>query len=198
MFIRIFTFAFGALFLFISTSAQTATNTQTTTTKIAIINSAAFGDEKIGITKFVSAVNTVNAPFMSVNTELTTMSTRLQTLGKEIDAAREQLSKGVAVDEKSIQAKVDEAEKLERDIKFKQEDAKARYQKQYQAIVGPVMQAIGTGLQEYAKQKGFSLIFDASKDDRGFLIAIGDDKVDVTKDFIAYYNARPAAPTTKP
>jgi hypothetical protein len=60
------------------------------------------------------------------------------------------------------------------------------------------MQAIGTGLQDYAKQKGFSLIFDASKDDRGFLIAIGDDKVDVTKDFIAYYNARPAAPVTKP
>ena len=32
----------------------------------------------------------------------------------------------------------------------------------------------------------------------GLLIAIGDEKVDVTTDFIAFYNARPANTPAKP
>src|SRR5260370_36159905 len=102
--------------------------------KIVLINTNAFGDEKTGLTKYIGAVKTVNAQLASVQTELETMNTRLNTLAKDIQTAREQVASGkVPVDEKALQAKVDEAEKLQRDIKFKSEDAKARYEKHQQA-----------------------------------------------------------------
>ena len=80
---------------------------------------------------------------------------------------------------------------MEREIKFKQDDAKARFERRQQAVLGPVMQNIGKALTDFAKQKGYLFIFDISKDDNGLLVAIGDDKADVTKEFIAFYNARP-------
>jgi hypothetical protein len=58
------------------------------------------------------------------------------------------------------------------------------------------MQDIGRAVNDYAKQKGFTVIFDIAKDDSGLLLAIGDEKIDVTKDFITFYNARPAATAT--
>ena len=125
------------------------------------------------------------------------MNTKLQALAKEIQTLRDQAAGGkVPIDEKAAQAKVDEAEKLQRDIKFKSEDAKARYEKRQQAVIGPVMQDIGKALQEFAKQKGYMFIFDIAKDDQGFLVAIGDEKADVTKDFVIFYNARPATTAT--
>lgn len=155
--------------------------------KIGLINSYAFSDEKAGITKFIAATGMLNREFAPLQTELNTMNTRLGTLGKEIEGLRNVQ----AANPTSVQAKYDEAEKLQRDIKFKTEDAKARYEKRQQQVLGPIQEAIGKGLQEYAKQKGYALIFDSSKDQNGFLIAIGDQSLDVTKDFITYYNAKP-------
>ena len=165
--------------------------------KIALINTNAFGDEKAGITKYVGAVKTINAQFALVQSELETMNNRLNTLAKEIQTAREQAASGkVPVDEKATQAKVDEAEKLQRDIKFKSEDAKARYEKQQQVILGPVMDDIGKGIDEFAKKNGFGAIFDVSKlADNGVLLFLADG-ADVTKEFIAFYNARPTPAAT--
>lgn len=43
-----------------------------------------------------------------------------------------------------------------------------------------------------------STIFDAGKlTDTGILLGV-DEKIDLTKDFIAFYNARPAATVTTP
>lgn len=165
--------------------------------KIGIINTFSFGDEKAGITKYINALKAINTEFTPTQTELDTMNTRLTNLAKEIQVFRDQASTGkVPIDEKTVQAKVDEAEKLQRDLKFKQEDAKARYEKRQQAVIGPVMQDIGKALQDFAKQKGFTLLLDIAKDEVGLVLAIGDEKIDVTKDFITYYNARPAATAT--
>lgn len=165
--------------------------------KIGIINTFAFGDEKAGITKYINALKAINTEFTPTQTELDTMNTRLTNLAKEIQVFRDQASTGkVPIDEKTVQAKVDEAEKLQRDLKFKQEDAKARYEKRQQVVIGPVMQDIGKALQDFAKQKGFTLLLDIAKDEVGLVLAVGDEKIDVTKDFITYYNARPATTAT--
>lgn len=165
--------------------------------KIGIINTFAFGDDKAGITKYINALKAINTEFTPTQTELDTMNTRLGNLAKEIQVFRDQATAGrVPIDEKTVQAKVDEAEKLQRDLKFKQEDAKARYEKRQQAVIGPVMQDIGKALQDFAKQKGFTLLLDIAKDEAGLVLAIGDDKIDVTKDFITFYNARPATTAT--
>lgn len=155
--------------------------------KIGLINSSAFADEKNGITKYVKAQRDFLTPFMVLQKELDAMIAKGQTLRKEI----EDLGKLTVVERKMIDAKIEEAEKLQRDYKFKAEDAKAKYEREEPKALGPVQQAIGKGLQEYAKLKGYALIFDVAKDQNGLLIAIGDQSVDVTKDFIAFYNAKP-------
>lgn len=173
---------FTVTILSVTTFAQTAASS-----KIGFINSYAFGDEKAGITKYNAAVNAVNAEFMPSQKELEGMSTKLEALAKEV----ENLRRLNVADPKAVGAKIDEAEKLQRDIKFKSEDAKVRFEKRQRVVMGPVMESIGKSLQAYAKQKGFTVIFDISKDDKGFLLAIGDEKADVTRDFMAFFNALP-------
>lgn len=188
--------AFSAVFA-LSSFAQTGGVQPAGPVKIGIINTFAFGDEKGGITKYINALKAINTEFTPTQTELDTMGTKLNNLAKEIQVFRDQASTGkVPIDEKTVQAKVDEAEKLQRDLKFKQEDAKVRYEKRQQVVIGPVMQDIGKALQDFAKQKGFTLLFDIAKDEAGLLLAIGDEKIDVTKDFITFYNARPATTAT--
>ena len=169
---------------------------QTPATKICVINTGAFDDEKAGIAKFVSGMNTLEAEFKIVQADIQTMGTRFQTLGEEIkkqQAMANDPNNKVPINQSAFQAKVDEYQKLERDIKFKQEDAKARYQSRYNAVMGPILLDIGKAMQDFAKQKGFALILDGAKlDEAGLVLGIGDDKLDATKDFIVFYNARPA------
>lgn len=185
----VFAFAFAA-----SAFAQTPLPAPV---KIGVVNTYDFGDEKAGITKYVNAVKSLNAEFAPAQLELDNMNTRLNTLAKEVQTFRDQANTGkIPIDEKAVQAKMDEADKLQRDIKFKQEDAKARYERRQQAVMRPVMQDIGKAVTEYAKQKGYTFIIDIAKDEIGLILAIGDEKIDVTKDFITFYNSRPAITAT--
>jgi Skp family chaperone for outer membrane proteins len=105
--------------------------------KIGLINTFEFGDEKAGITKYVNVLKSLQAEFAPAQLELDTLSKKLSGLAKEVQTLREQAASGkVPVDEKAAQAKVEEAEKIQRDIKFKQEDAKARYERRQQAVIG--------------------------------------------------------------
>ena len=155
-------------------------------TRIVVINSAEFTDEKTGISRFVNTFKSLNAEFKPTQTELSAMNTRLQTISKDIETARKAPNPQSSV----INAKIEEGEKLTRDIKFKAEDAKARFQSREQALLGPVTQDIYKALQEFSKQKGYSLILDLAKDTTGLVAALGDEKAVVTKEFIAFYNAR--------
>ena len=63
--------------------------------------------------------------------------------------------------------------------------------------MGPIRQEIGKALQDYAKQKGIALILDAAKlDGAGLILAFDPERVDVTRDFITFFNARPATTAT--
>ena len=170
---------------FVSVSAQNAPG------RIVVINSFAFGDEKAGITKYVAAVKQINAEVAPMQKEIETMSSKLSALAKEIESVRSQTISGTPINETTLRTKVDEAEKLQLDIKRKQEDGKVRLEKRQLALLGPVMQEIGKSLQVFAREKGYALILDIAKDEAGILAAIGDEKTVVTAEFITYFNARP-------
>ena len=159
--------------------------------KIAVIDTLAFRDEKTGITKYVNALKAVNAEFAPAQAELQTLGSRIQNLEKELTAMREAQQKGTPVDARSFETKRDEYDKLLRDYKFKEEDAKARYERRFSTVTTPLNQAIGNALNEYGKQKGYSIIFDISRDQAGLIVSIPDEKIDITKDFIAFFNAKP-------
>ncbi len=183
-------FFFAAVFA-VSTFAQTAA-----AGKIAVINTLAFDVDKVGITKYVTASNTLDNEFKPVQTELQTMATKLQALQTEIQNLQKTAAastSGVPVGLTNLQAKATQYEEMGRQFKFKQEDAKAKYDNRRGVVLGPVLQDIGKAMQEFAKQKGYMMILDGAKlDESGLILAIGDDKVDVTKEFITFYNARPA------
>ena len=197
---RLITAAFFLTALFAASAfAQAA---QAAPSKIVYINVQAFdGDDKNagGITKYITVMNSLNNEFKPVQSDLDALVAKYQALGNEIKTLQTNAAKNptVPINQASVQAKVDEYGKMERDIKFKQEDAKARYQSRYSTVVGPVMQDIMRSLQEFAKQKGYSMVLDAAKlDEAGIILAVGNDSADVTKDFITFYNARPAGTAT--
>lgn len=159
--------------------------------RIAVIDTLVFRDEKAGITKYVNALKSLNAEFAPVQTELQTLGTRIQTLDKEMTAMRDAQQKGMPVDARAFEAKRDEYDRLLRDYKFKEEDAKSRYERRFSAVTTPLNEAIGNAMNEYGKQKGYSIIFDISRDQSGLIVSIPDEKIDITKDFIAFYNAKP-------
>lgn len=197
---RILRFTAVSLFLAaifaVSAFAQAAT-----TGKIGLVNTLAF-DDKAGITKYINVLNSLETEFKPKNDELNTLITKYQALQKELQNYQNLAAsnKPVPIAAADIQKKADDLEKLGRDIKFKQEDAKAQYQRRYQTVVGPIYADIMKAMQEFTKQKGYAVILDGAKlEESGILIGF-DDKFDITKEFITFYNARPAttASTAKP
>ncbi|HVF29608.1 MAG TPA: OmpH family outer membrane protein [Pyrinomonadaceae bacterium] len=163
----------------------------TTPAKIVVINTSAF-DSKEGIVKYSNAMNALETEFKPAQTEIQTMMTRYQTLATEIENARK-ANPAVPINPSTIQTKVDEAQGLEINIKRKQEDGKVRFEKRQQQVLAPILQDIMKAMDDFAKQKGYALILDAAKlEGAGLILAVDLPKVDVTKDFITFYNARPA------
>lgn len=165
--------------------------------KMAVINTGAF-DAKDGITRYSTAMNALEAEFKPLETEIQTMVTKYNALGAEIKKLQDQAAAGtVPIDQKTAATKVEEYQNLELSIKRKQEDAKARAARREPQVMGPIRLEIGKALQDYAKQKGIALILDAAKlDGAGLILAFDEAKVDVTRDFITYFNARPATTAT--
>jgi Skp family chaperone for outer membrane proteins len=188
-------FVFAAITA-VSAFAQTPAQS-TVPFKMAVINTTAF-DATDGITRYATAMNALEAEFKPIQTELTTMANKLNALGVEIKKLEDTAAAGtVPIDQKMAQGKVEEYQNLELAIKRKQEDAKARAARREPQVMGPIRVEIGKALQDYAKQKGFALILDAAKlDGAGLILAFDEARVDVTKDFITFFNARPATTAT--
>jgi Skp family chaperone for outer membrane proteins len=182
--------ALGSFFFAVfalSVSAQTAAPG-----RLYFINPNFFGDEKAGITKFIAGLNLLNKEFANDQTELQAAAQKIQALGDEIKVMQQQATGGkIPVDQNALRAKADEYDRLQRAIKFKQEDAKARFDKREAAVMGPIRQDIGKAMQDFAKKNGYWMILDASKMDDAGLFLTFDEAADVTKPFIAFYNARP-------
>ena len=190
------TFVFAALFAVsaFGQGAQTASGF-----KMAVINTAAF-DSQEGIKRYTAAMNALENEFKPLQTEIEGLLTKWNNLGKEIQTIQANAQKAstsgatVPFDEKAAQAKVEEYQNLEIQIKRKQEDAKNRLERREPQVMGPIRREIGEALQVFAKQKGYALILDAAKlDGAGLILAFDETKVDATKEFITFFNARPAS-----
>lgn len=160
---------------------------------IGIIDSSAFSDEKTGITTVMAAMKQLDTKFQPLRAEIRTMRDRLNTLRTDIQAKR-------AIQEPRVTAQqVDEADRLEVQIKRKAEDAQASYQKESLAVLDPLQKQIATALNAYAQAKGLTLVLDANR----VPILYAATNLDITRDFIDNYNrkhpvgaapARPARP----
>jgi Skp family chaperone for outer membrane proteins len=166
----------------------------TGTGKIGLINLQEFADEKGGIAKFKTALTNFNKEFEPSITKLQTMNTKREALAKEINTMQQQqqAASGVPIKPETLQAKIEEYQNLEINMKREQEDLKRRQDTRYPVVVGPIFGDILKALNEYAKQKGYAVILDGAKLEQADILLGFDEKYNVTKDFIAFYNTRPA------
>lgn len=151
--------------------------------KIALVDTAAFGDQKAGIKRYLNAVNSVQREFEPRNAELLNLQSRIKAIAEEIT----KLSAAPVVGQETIRAKQDEGERLQRELKYKKEQADADFEKKYLAVVGPVSTDIGKAMDQFASQRGFTMVLDLSK----LLPALitWSPATDVTAAFIIDYNS---------
>ncbi len=163
---------------------------------MAVIYTDLFLDQKTGITKFNSVVTKLNGEFQKTKDELTQMQTRGTTLESEINKLRE-APEGAPVDQRSLQAKIDQLDQLKKDIQRKGEDAQANYNRRRQELFGPLQEEIGKALEAFAKARGINVIIDAAQ----VPLLYAADSIDITRAFIADFNSKnpaTAATTTTP
>jgi outer membrane protein len=164
--------------------------------KMAVIYTDLFLDQKTGITKFSSVVTKLNGEFQKTKDELTQLQTRAQTLESEINKLREAPA-GAPVDQRSLQAKIDQLDQLKKDIQRKGEDAQASYNRRRQELFSPLQDEIGRALEAFAKARGINVIIDAAQ----VPLLYAADSIDITRAFIADFNSKnpaTAATTTPP
>lgn len=177
--------------------------------KVVWLDSAAFGDDKEGIQKYIQAQKSLETEMKPLSDELKGLQTQLQGLQTDIENLQKQATTNPAANQqalaKQIQDKTDQGQSLQRTFEFKQKDAQARLAKRQGEVLGPIQQAIGNSLRDYAKAKGFTVVLDiavmAGDQQTPSSILYLDPSADVTKDFIAYFNktgGAATATTTKP
>lgn len=166
-------------------------------TKIGWIVTGAFGDEKEGITKYVQAEKALETEMRPRVTELQTLQARIKTISDDLQ--KMQANPAVPIDQKAAAAKQDEGQRLQRELEFKQKEAQAAFAKRREEVLGPITTNVLQALQDYAKAKGFAAIVDISalgQENAGNPVLFLEPSVNVTKDFITYYNTRPATTAT--
>ncbi|HLA94515.1 MAG TPA: OmpH family outer membrane protein, partial [Pyrinomonadaceae bacterium] len=92
-------------------------------------------------------------------------------------------------------AKQDEGEQLQRKLGYDKTDLEGAIAKRRKVLISPISQDIGKAIDEFGKKNGYAAVFDVSKmGDSGALLFLAES-ADVTKEFITFYNARPASAT---
>lgn len=197
---------FAAIFA-ASTFAQTAgapaaqPAAATGNTRIGVLDTGAFGDEKLGITRYVTAYKQLQTELKPRADKLNGMNTRLQTLAKDYENLEKQAqTAGGVVSPQALATKRSEAEELNLQVKQEKESYDLAAGKVYQRVVSPISTDISRAIQEYAAAKGFALILDLDKlidrQNGNTPILALTKSADVTEDFIKFYNSRPAGTAT--
>ena len=162
--------------------------------KIAVIYTDAFLDPKTGIAKFNSVVNRLNDEFKKLKDEINAMQTRAQALETEINKLRE-APEGTPIDQRALQAKIDQLEQLKKDIQRKAEDAQGAYNRRRQELFTPLQDEMGKALEAFAKARGINVIIDGAQ----VPLLYAADSMDITRAFITEFNSKnPVTASTTP
>lgn len=164
--------------------------------KIGLINTNAFYDEKVGITKLVTANKQLNTEFAAQIKALEDGSVKLQGIAKELETMRGQPQ--ATFNQVAYNTKQDEGERLQRELSYKKTELESAINKRRDVLVAPISQDIGKAIDEFGKKNGYTAIFDIGKLDEAGAVLFVAETADITKEFVTFYNARPATPATAP
>jgi Skp family chaperone for outer membrane proteins len=175
-------------------AAPPAATVQLPTAKMAVIYTDMFLDSKTGIAKFNTVVNRLNGEFQKLKDEINAMTTRATALETEINKLREAAATA-PIDQRSLQAKIDQLEQLKKDRDRKAEDAQGAYNRRRQELFAPLQDEIGKALEAFAKARGITAIIDAAQ----VPLLYAAESIDITRAFITEFNTKnPATAVTTP
>lgn len=158
--------------------------------KIVLINTDAFYDEKAGITKLVNAEKQLNTEFEAKIKELQDGNTKLQGIATELQNM--QKLPQAQFNQVAFNTKQDEGERLQRELNYKKSELETAINKRRATLISPLNQEIAKAIDDFSKQQNYSIVLDIAKlAEAGALLYLADS-VEVTKEFITYYNSRPA------
>jgi len=152
--------------------------------RIAYVSSSQFLAEATGIKELVRVSKSLELEFTATQSELSLLNEKLRTIAVEINRLR---SDPVA-NAKALEEKQTAGLQMQQDLQKKQQEAQAKYQQRQHETEGPVTEQIGKELRAFAKERDVSMLFDASK--LGDALLDAKVELDLTPDFIAYYNAK--------
>jgi outer membrane protein len=139
-------------------------------------------------------VTKLNGEFQKLKDELTQMQTRAQTLEEEINKLRS-APEGTPIDQRALQAKIDQLEQLKKDVQRKAEDAQGAYNKRRQELFAPLQDEISKALEAFAKARGINVIIDGAQ----VPILYAAESIDITRAFITEFNSKnPATASATP
>lgn len=151
--------------------------------RVAWLNSNAFMEEASGIKVLIRAIKELELEFSGTQSELSLQGEKLRTLAGELN----KLQAGGEANAVAIQQKQAEGMKLQRELQAMQQQAQAALQQAQQEKQGPISLEIGKALTAFIKEREIGLLFDVAKLSDGLLAA--QPELEVTADFIAYFNA---------
>lgn len=182
----------AVIFVFAAVSAVSA---QTAAVKTGYIDTGAFADEKEGIKRFTNALTAIGNEAKPKEEELIKIQNRVAALAEEIRKLQT-APPAVPTPPEAMRSKQEEGQRLQREFEFKKKEYDAFVEKRSGEVLGPINQDIGKALDEFAKQKGYAVILDIEKLAQAGAILVLDPGVVITKEFITFYNARPAGAAT--
>ncbi len=156
--------------------------------KVAIVQSAMFADQKVGIGRFLDVQKKLNLEFKQTLDDLQKLKGQLDTVEKDLRTVPSNL-----MNEKAIGDKADLFERLKREFNFRSGEADAAMGKRYQEMMKPVSDEVSTMLANFAKKNGIDIVIDASKTGGVYVF---NNAPDITSQFVAYVNSQ--ATTAKP
>jgi Skp family chaperone for outer membrane proteins len=151
--------------------------------KLAWINSAGFVDEQTGIKALVRTGKELELEFSNQQSDLSLLNEKLRTIVAELG----KLQTGGAANADAIQKKQTEGLKLQQELQARQQEFQTALSQAQQEKQGPVVTELDKAMNTYAKEHDLGLILDVAKMGNGVVAA--QPELDVTADFIAYFNA---------
>lgn len=186
----------AAIVVFVAALAVSVVAQAPAPSKIGFINTEDFYSVEGGITTILNGYKKLEIELKPEVSKYEAKVTQFQTLNKAYSDLLEKGNSGVPIDQADATKKRDQLQDLQTEIKRMQEDLKAKQDKREGEIMAPISAAIGESIQTYAKQKGFTAVFDIAGLANARQILYADPGSNITGDFIKFYNAKPAGTAT--
>lgn len=174
----------------VSAIAQTEKEQSAVSNKVAFVTSETFEDKEKGIKELVDAYAKLSDEFKPQNDELIVMFNKYKELLRKFEEMRKQVN-DLGCRCYFCEEKIEELEDLESQIKAFQTSANKMYIKRESEITNPIKNKITKAIKRFAKEKNYKYIIDLSKLPTGSysFFPIDKNSVDVTDEFIKYYNS---------